>query len=121
MADADLYQSVVLDYFDSIKKDIDDKYDTFEETRRLDINLTQIEQIRSQYLDIIDFYQDKALHTIKTMDQNLSDKNEILSSVFEHDFLVYLKSHHSEDKDKCFGKLVLFKKFEPLEKIEFIK
>lgn len=117
----ELYQSIVIDYFDKIRTEIDDRYDTFEETSRLDINLTKIEQIHAQYLKTVDFYQTKALQSIKNIDQNLTDKNEIMSVVFKHDFLVYLKSHYTEDRDKCFGKLVLFKNFEPLEKIDFIK
>ena len=117
----ELYRSIVINYFDTIRTKIDDKYDTFKETSRLDINFTKIDQVRDQYMKIIDFYEKKASHSIKYIDQNLTDKNEIMSNVFNNDFLVYLKSHYSEDQDKCFGKLVLFKTFEPVEKIQFIK
>lgn len=117
----EFYKSIVIDYFDKIKTEIDDKYDTFKETKRLDINLTEIDQIRDQYMKTINIFQDKAFRSIENIEKNLTDKNEIMASVFKDYFLVYLKSHYPEDQNKCFGKLVIFKKFEPADKINFIK
>ncbi|CAF0931490.1 unnamed protein product [Brachionus calyciflorus] len=114
------FESIVLEHFDAIRKEIDDVYDTFIESDRLDLNMSHLKQIRDNYIQIVETYQEKAMEMIKKMDISLEKSEDIKKELFKNEFLVYLKSHHSEDSENRFGKLVIFKHFVSWNKIKFI-